>query len=229
MSLEVSILISFSLRLYLLHSVAISERRKPLMLFSGFDWLLYQFATFPFCLISSSCNFQPYYIDQGHHHNGDQAAGRSHISCSICGRQFGDLIYAVRLFRASLSSQSKCILLTGFASLQPFGWNLNGGFSASGLRDLGGGGRRLAIGQVDTQPLGSYCLPIDTYGLNLTATELLNWLQRRFQLSTHPANPDAVTFAAWKATALLSGKKCVMSCDIIEIRVIFRRIQMIVE
>ena len=27
-------------------------------------------------------------LEQGHHHNGDQAAGRPHMTCSICGRWF---------------------------------------------------------------------------------------------------------------------------------------------
>ena len=27
-------------------------------------------------------------IKQGHHHNGDQAARRPHVMCSICGRRF---------------------------------------------------------------------------------------------------------------------------------------------
>ena len=42
---------------------------------------------------------------KGHHHNGDRAAGRPHILCSICVHSFGDLAKAVRLFKASPQSQ----------------------------------------------------------------------------------------------------------------------------
>ena len=38
---------------------------------------------------------------QGHHHNGDHAARRPHILCSICVHSFGALIKAVRLFVTS--------------------------------------------------------------------------------------------------------------------------------
>ena len=33
---------------------------------------------------------------QGHHHNGDQAAGRPHMMCSICGRRFATPRFGVR-------------------------------------------------------------------------------------------------------------------------------------
>ena len=37
---------------------------------------------------------------QGHHHNGDQAARRPHIMCSICVISLGALTTAIRLFKA---------------------------------------------------------------------------------------------------------------------------------
>ena len=43
--------------------------------------------------------------EQGHHHNGDQAARRSHILCSICVQSFGALAKAVQRFIASLHTQ----------------------------------------------------------------------------------------------------------------------------
>ena len=36
------------------------------------------------------------------------------------------------------------------------------------------------------QPMGSYLLPIDTYGLSLTGFELFNWLQKRFRSPIRP-------------------------------------------
>ena len=36
-------------------------------------------------------------IEQGHHHNGDQAARRHHMTCSICGRRFATARFGVRV------------------------------------------------------------------------------------------------------------------------------------
>ena len=47
---------------------------------------------------------------QGYHHNGDQAARRSHTFCSICVHSFGALEKAVGLFTTSLQSQEMFFL-----------------------------------------------------------------------------------------------------------------------
>ena len=44
-------------------------------------------------------------IQQGHHHNADQAARRPQIFCSICAYSFGALAKGPRLSMASLHSQ----------------------------------------------------------------------------------------------------------------------------
>ena len=60
----------------------------------------------------------------GHHHNGDHAARRPHISCSICFHSFGALVKSVRLFIASHHSQPmypKMGSIDVFVDLQPVG------------------------------------------------------------------------------------------------------------
>ena len=42
--------------------------------------------------------------EQGHRHNGDQAAGRPHMMCSICGRRFTTPLFAVRIGMSSFGS-----------------------------------------------------------------------------------------------------------------------------
>ena len=60
------------------------------------------------------------YEQQGHHHNGDQAARRPHMMCSICGRRFGcnfkgGLAHSIARPRVPISSP-----LTHMIYLSPF-------------------------------------------------------------------------------------------------------------
>ena len=51
---------------------------------------------------------------------------------------------------------------------------------------------------IDSLPMSSYSLPIDTH---LTVLELFSWLQNRFSSSVCPSGPDAMTNTALEATA----------------------------
>ena len=80
---------------------------------------------------------------QGHHHNGDQAAQRPHILCSICVHSFGALAKAVRLLTVSLQSHKMFYptrTIDILIDLQPFGCNFKGTFwlPALGVRRHGG-------------------------------------------------------------------------------------------
>ena len=46
---------------------------------------------------------------------------------------------------------------------------------------LGGTTRGSMTDPFGSQPMGSYLLPIDTYGLSLTVLELFIWLQKRLR------------------------------------------------
>ena len=85
---------------------------------------------------------------QGHHQNGDRAARRLQISCSICVHSFGALAKAVQLFTASLHNLSmypKMCSTHIFINLKGVGWNSTGDFSTPnpvwGFKgDVGDGG-----------------------------------------------------------------------------------------
>ena len=67
-------------------------------------------------------------VTQGHHHNGDQAARRPHILCSICIYWFGALVKAVRFSRQAKFRARKCSNQTCSVGIyvdhQPSGCNL---------------------------------------------------------------------------------------------------------
>ena len=72
------------------------------------------------------------------------------------------------------------------------------------------------MGPFDAPPMGSYWLPIDTYGLTLNVFAF-SWLQKRFRQSVRPSDPDAMTNAAldcrMKANAcyhLFRKRSCIM-------------------
>ena len=46
------------------------------------------------------------------------------------------------------------------------------------------------MGPFDSPSMGSYLLPIDSYGLSLTVLELFSWFQRRFRPLVRPSDPD---------------------------------------
>ena len=64
----------------------------------------------------------------------------------------------------------------------------------------------------DTPPMGSYLLPIDTYGLSHTVFELFGWLQKRFRPSARPSDQDTMTNTALEAIASSSGKNEIIDC-----------------
>ena len=57
------------------------------------------------------------------------------------------------------------------------------------------------MGLFDSPPIGSYQLPIDTYGLYFTFFELFTWLQKRFRPSVRPCDPATMTNTALEATS----------------------------
>ena len=136
-------------------------------------------------------------ITQGHRHNGDQAARRPHILWSICGHSFGALAKAVRLFKASLSSQpmcsQMCCSIDIFIDLQPFDCNLKGIFRPEWHLE---GRWGVGICPFDSPPMGSHWLLIDTYGLSLTVFSYLDWLQTRFRPPFRPSDSDTMTIIA---------------------------------
>ena len=52
------------------------------------------------------------------------------------------------------------------------------------------------MGSFDIPPMGSYLLPIDTYGLSLTVFELFSWLQKRVRPPVRPGYDDKHTLEA---------------------------------
>ena len=112
-------------------------------------------------------------VGQGHHHNGDRAARRPHILCSIC---FGALAKAVQwLFKASLHNEQskailKCTLLT-FWSTSITGWlKFEMGTFLAPVWSARGGGGRSGTGPFDSSPNG-FLLP--PHGLSLTVFSYL--------------------------------------------------------
>ena len=104
---------------------------------------------------------------QGHHHNGNQAAQRLHILCSISrsafithlgfwrklyGSSWHHFIYPANIFLY--------LLIDIFIDIQPFGCNLKW-LVTTALRASGRVGSGLL--QFDTSPMCSYYLPTDTW------------------------------------------------------------------
>ena len=93
-------------------------------------------------------------MEQGHHHNDDQAARRPHILCSICVHSFGALAKAVHCvlykaaqrhkFRARKCLIKSCSPIDIVVDLQPFSCNFKGDLSTQVLRVGGTWGRRQA-------------------------------------------------------------------------------------
>ena len=59
----------------------------------------------------------------------------------------------------------------------------------------------------DISSMGSCLLPIDTYGLSLTVSELFCLPRNRFRPPARPSDPDKVTNTAQEAAASSSGNK----------------------
>ena len=127
---------------------------------------------------------------QDRQYNGDLAARRPQILCSICFHSFVALAKTVRLFTASLYIEPMCSQICSldiFVHLQPFGCNIKrrliDPLSHLIRRTLGSG-----LGLFDCTPtLCSYYLPTGTYGL-IYYRFSLSYLVGSKSVSVHPSD-----------------------------------------